>query len=65
MTTTRPDINPEGLYELKDAAAALAISRSTLHRMTERGDIKARVRRVNGHRIWKGSDLIRLWLYIE
>lgn len=49
---------------MADAAAALQISPTTLHRYTEQGLIKARVRKANGRRVWKGADLINLWRFI-
>ena len=63
MIATRPAVNPEGLYSRKEAAAALGINTSTLHRYTEKGVIKARTRRT-GERVWRGQDIIRLWNYI-
>lgn len=62
MTTTRPDVTLNGLYSRKEAAKALGINTSTLHRYTERGLIKARTRRATGERVWKGEDIIKLWM---
>lgn len=64
MITSKPDITPDGYYQMNAAAQALQISRTSLHRYTEKGIIKASVRRVNGRRIWKGSELLKLWYYI-
>ena len=64
MTHTRPQVAPDGLYQLKEAAAALQVDKSTLLRYTQRGLCKATIRRCNGFRIWKGSELLKLWYYI-
>lgn len=64
MIATRPQVNPDGLYSRKEAAQALGINPSTLHRYTEQGVIKASTRKGTGKRVWRGEDIIRLWLYI-
>lgn len=64
MITTEPRVNPDGLYESRQACAALAIAASTLNKYTALGYCKASTRRCNGRRIWKGSELIRLWRFI-
>lgn len=61
MTTTRPNVKPEALYQLGEAATLLGIGQSTLHRYTERGLCKASIRRSNGRRVWKGAELLKLW----
>lgn len=64
MIATRPQVSPEGLYSRKEAAEALGINTSTLHRYTEKGVIKASTRKGTGKRVWRGRDIIRLWLII-
>lgn len=61
MIATRPHVQPDGLYCRKDAAAALGINPSTLHRYTEQGVIKAGTRKGTGRRVWRGADIIKLW----
>lgn len=63
MIATRPDVTLNGLYSRKEAAKALGINTSTLHRYTERGLIKAHYRRTTNERVWKGEDIIKLWNY--
>lgn len=63
MISTRPQVSTDGLYSRKEAAEALGINTSTLHRYTEKGVIKAKTRRT-GERVWKGEDIIRLWYYV-
>lgn len=60
MISTRPSVTLDGLYCRKDAAAALGIAPSTLHRYTKQGIIKASTRRT-GARVWKGSEIVKLW----
>lgn len=64
MTSTRPSVNPDGLYSRKEAASALGINPSTLHRYTEQGVIKAATRRGTGKRVWRGDDILKLWYII-
>ena len=61
MTKTQPNVAPDGRYELKDAAEALLIDRSTLLRYTHSGKIRCGIRKSNGHRVWTGAEIIRLW----
>ena len=61
MTRFQPDVVPEGRYELKEAAAALQIDRSTLLRQTYKGKIRCGIRRSNGRRVWTGAEIIRYW----
>lgn len=64
MTSTRPQVNPDGLYNRKETAKALGIDTSTLHRYTEKGVIKSSTRKGTGRRVWRGEDIIRLWYYV-
>jgi len=65
MTATEPKVNPSGLYELAEAAAALGIDKSTLTRAANRTDrdrsIRYTIRRSNGRRVFKGQDIINYW----
>lgn len=65
MTSTEPRVNPAGLYELKEAAEALGVAPSTLTRAANSTDrdrsIAYRVRRANGHRVFRGQDIINYW----
>ena len=64
MTTTRPQIDPNGLYESAAACKALGVSRQYLSSKARSGQIAYKVRRSNGRRIYKGSDLMKLWLWV-
>lgn len=61
MIATEPKVCPSGLYELKDAAAALGIDRSTLTRAANAGRIKFTIRRCNNRRVFRGIDIIIYW----
>ena len=61
MNNSEPEVSPTARYELREAAAALGIHKSTLLNWTKRGLIKAGVRKVNGRRFWLGSDLLKCW----
>lgn len=64
MIATEPRVTPTGLYEAKAAAEALGISRQTLHSYTRQGLLAASIRKTNGRRVWRGSELIRIWRII-
>ena len=61
MKTETNSIKPDAIYELKEAAAALGVSPSTIHRWTHRGLIICRYRRINKRRVWSGRELIKAW----
>ena len=61
MIQNKPNVAPEGRYELKQAAASLEIDRSTLLRYTYKGKIRCSIRKSNGRRIWTGAEIIRFW----
>ena len=61
MTTTQPDVCPNGRYELLAASQALGVHRSTLLRYTHMGLIKCSISTGNGRHIWRGSEIIRFW----
>jgi len=56
-----PNINPLGRYELRDAAKALQVNKSTINRWTNAGLLCCQLRKANGRRVWAGSELIRFW----
>ena len=61
MVKNEPEVSPTARYELKDASEALGIHKSTLLNWTKKGHIKAGVRKVNGRKVWLGSELVRCW----
>ena len=65
MTSTRPNVQPDELYQAKQAAQLLDIAPSTLYRYTNAGLLRCSTRKCNGRRIWKGSELLRIWFVIK
>lgn len=61
MTKTKPNVEPEGKYELKAAAEALGIHKATLCKYHRDGLIKATLRRCNHRTIYSGAEIIRFW----
>ncbi len=61
MISEEPRVALRGLYPIGEAAAALGISRNTLRKYAEEGFIKFHVRRMSNRKLFKGSDLLRLW----
>lgn len=61
MTNDISRINPNALYELRHAADLLGVSKQSLSAYTRDQKIRASIRRSNGRRCWKGSELIRFW----
>lgn len=62
LSGPRPDIDPEGRYNLADAARVLGVDRTTIRRWTLAGSLKVRMRRVP--RIcnyYLGRDLLALF----
>lgn len=68
MTTTEPKVNPNGWYELKAAADALEVSKSTVTRAMNSCDpvrrIEFRIRKSNGRRVIKGQSIINYWRFV-
>ena len=61
MIATPPNVQPDALYESRQATAILRISRNTLNRYTKAGICKSSYRRSNGRQVWKGSELEKCW----
>ena len=64
MTSTKPQVAMDGLYESKQTCEALGISRSCLAKYARSGMIAFSTRRLNGRRVFKGADVIKLWHYV-
>lgn len=67
MTTSEPKVDPRGWYELKAAAEALEVSKSTLTRAMSCTDrdrgIAFKIRKSNGRRIIQGQSIINYWRF--
>ncbi len=61
MIITKPDVEPDGLYNMAQAAKALHIDRHTIARYADNGYIKFRVRKADKRRITTGTEIIKCW----
>lgn len=61
MITRKPDVDPAGLYSIKDAAKALEMSQFTIRKYGKLGIIRVRVRKSNGRLVITGADIIKCW----
>ncbi|MDY5354748.1 MAG: hypothetical protein SPG69_12145 [Bacteroides pyogenes] len=61
MTTTRPQVDPDGLYNQKQVADALCISRKTVARYEASGFIKFKIRKAGNSKITTGQQIIKCW----
>lgn len=61
MIRTPPDIPPTARLELREAAEALQVDKSTIQRWTNNGKLKYGIKKSNNRKYWLGSDLIKFW----
>lgn len=61
MIVTKPDVEPDGLYNQRQAAEALHIDRHTIARYAADGIIKFKVRKAGKKRITTGAEIIKCW----
>ena len=61
MTITKPEVNPDGLYSVKDAAAALQINRSTLDKYIRDGLVKCKIRKIGNRKVISGAEIVKCW----
>lgn len=61
MTTTEPQVTPNGRYNIEQTCQLLGISRNTLCRYVKRGRIRFGVRRSTGRKFYLGSDILQFW----
>lgn len=62
MTRTIEHIEPCARLELREAASALAVDKSTIQRWTKDGLLRcAGIKKSNNRKYWLGSELIRFW----
>jgi len=55
-------VNESSMYELRDAAELLGVSKSTIQRWSREGKLKYSIRKVNNRRVWYGSELKKCWI---
>lgn len=61
MIVTKPDVEPDGLYNQRQAAEALHIDRHTIARYAADGLIKFKVRKAGKTKITTGAEIIKCW----
>lgn len=61
MIITRPNVEPNGLYNKKQAAEILKISRTTISRYEDNGLIKFRIRKAGKRKVTTGAQIIKCW----
>ena len=64
MTSSKPDVRPDGRYSVKETTEILGISRRILYRYTENGMIKCGRWRANKRPFYTGKEITRVWLSI-
>lgn len=61
MITTRPEVDPAGLYTQKQAADALQVERHTIKRYEDNNIIRFRVRKAGNQKVTTGTEIIKCW----
>lgn len=61
ITTTKPDVVPEGKYSPKQTAQALGISMSALNCLFKKNILKKYYRAGESHPYVKGEDILEYW----
>lgn len=61
MITTKPNVDPDGIYNIKQTIEALQICRTTLSKWIANGYIKARIRKTSGRPVITGAEIIKCW----
>jgi len=61
MIIRKPEVNPEGLYNQKQAAEALHVDRHTVARYEADGLIKFMVRKAGRAKVTTGAEILRCW----
>ena len=61
MIIDKPIVNPDGLYNQRQAAQALHIDRHTVARYEAEGFIKFRVRKAGKAKVTTGAEIIKCW----
>ena len=61
MIIDKPIVNPDGLYNQKQAAKALHVDRHTIARYEADGSIKFRIRKAGKAKVTTGAEIIMCW----
>lgn len=65
MIIDKPIVNPDGLYNQKQAAKALRIDRHTVARYEADGLIKFKIRKAGKAKVTTGAEIIKCWSSIH
>lgn len=61
MRNTRPNVEPDGFYNQKEAATALGVDRHTVRVYELNGDLTFFVRKANKRKVTTGANIIKCW----
>ncbi len=61
MIATEPAVAQTGRYSINETCVALGISRETLRKYTDTGQIRCSYRRATMRKFYKGSDILSFW----
>lgn len=61
MIIDKPEVSPDGLYNQKQTAEALHVSRHTIRRYEASGCLKFRIRKAGMAKVTTGADIIKCW----
>lgn len=61
MIITRPNVEPTGYYNQKQAAEALHVGRHTIKRYEDNSLLRFRVRKAGNQKVTTGADIIKCW----
>lgn len=61
MNVARPNVEPNALYNQRQAAEALGVERHTVRRYEDEGCIKFRMRKAGRQRVTTGAQIIKCW----
>lgn len=61
MTTTKPKVENDGLYNQRQAAELLQVERHTLRRYELNGFIRFAVRKAGGGKVTTGAQIVKCW----
>lgn len=61
MKNNRPNVDPDGFYNQKEAAAALGVDRHTVRTYELNGDLTFFVRKASKRKVTTGAAIIKCW----
>lgn len=61
MIIDRPIVNPDGLYNQRQAAEALHVDRHTVARYEANGLIRFKIRKAGKAKVTTGAEIIKCW----